>query len=240
MDAAPLVVGDLKSNLSEQIDLHQQAFAERYFEAIELDFDNGKAQTPFSPENENTTPLAKGLRDAMDDIRNAAHQLSGSERKDLRSKTADFIERNVKNCPFNPSHEYEEIIDSSLNFDRNINSLLKEIFERRPHDKRMEEITIELANNFKNLKFSMDLLADKGFVESCPEGKRAGLTMLGKQLTALHELLNQPEGFYTSIGALTGLAINSPADFRSYLNKFKSNFIHANLPDGAIVDENGI
>ncbi|PNG52498.1 hypothetical protein WDL1CHR_06411 [Variovorax sp. WDL1] len=225
VDAAPLIVSDLKSMLSAQIELHEEALAEEYFKGVELDFGTGKAQTPFSPRNENSTPLAKGLQDAMEGIRDSAHQLSGSERKTLRNNTAAFIRDNMPNCPFNASHEYEEIIDFSLNFDRNINRLLKEVFDGPPKIKGLEEATAGLADNFNKLKFTVTLLTSTEFIESCPEEKRKGMRKLGEQLSALHKLLNQPKGFYTSLGALTGLAINSPADFRNYLNKFKSNFI---------------
>ncbi len=242
VDTAPLFVGELKSKLAEQMELHHQALAEKYFKGMELDFDNGKAQTPFSPNNENSSPLAKGLQNRMKRIRNAAHELSGSQHQEcqeLRDMTANFIKDNLSECPFHASHEYEELFEFSINFDKNMNKLLKEIFEGPPQENKAKQVTRELADNFKKLNFSMNLLANKEFIESYPETKRAGMRKLGRQLSALHELLNQPEGFYTSLVAITGPAINSPADFRNYLNKFKSNFIYANLPDGAIVDENG-
>lgn len=224
--------------LSEQMELHQQALAEEYFKGVELDFENGKARTPFSAQNEKASPLAKGLRTAMKGIRNAAHMLSGPDQKKLQKCTQTFIENNVQNCPFDATYEYGQIVDFSLNFDRNTNKLLKEIFDGSQDDKKSKNATKALSDNFKKLKFCMDLFTNKEFIESCPEKKRTGIIELGEQLSTLHELLNRPEGFYTSVRALTGLAINSPADFRSYLNKFKSNFIYANLPDGAIVGEN--
>ncbi|VTU25904.1 hypothetical protein RA8CHR_03229 [Variovorax sp. RA8] len=239
VDIAPLIVGELKSRLSEQIELHQQALAEKYFKGIELDFGSGKARTPFSAQNEKTSPLAKGLQHAMVGIQDAAHQLSGSNRKELRDSTTAFIKDNLPDCPFEAPYEYEQIVDFSLAFDRDINKLLNQIFEKAPQDKTAQNVAMALADNFKKLKFSTDLFANKKFIESCPETKREGVIELGKKLGALHELLHQPEGFYTSLGALTGLAIKSPPDFRIYLDKFKTNFILANLPEGAIADENG-
>jgi hypothetical protein len=235
---APLTVGKLKSVLSEQIELHQQTFAEGYFKGIELDFDTGKARTPFSPQNESSTPLANGLRDAMEGIIGAADQLSGYDREKLEGKTMDYIQQNLPYCPFDLNYAYPQIIDFSLNFDRSINKLLEEIFDGISNDKEIEKATIKLADNFAKLEFSADLFADREFINSCPKAMHKDILELGKQLGALRELVNQPNGFHTSIRALTGLAINSPADFRNYLNKFKSNSIHVNLPNDAIIDEN--
>lgn len=237
VDVAPLIVGDLKSKLSEQIDLHQQALAEKHFKGIELDFDNGKARTAFSAQSKEPSPLAMGLQGAMEGIRAAAHQLSGSGRDKLQASTAAYIKANVPNCPFSPGYEYTQIVDFSLNFDRNTNKLLKEIFDGAPHGEQIESVTMKLAENFRKLKFSMDLFTDTEFTKSCPETDAIGT--LGKQLSRLHEIVHRPEGFYASVRALTGLAINSPADFRNYVDKFKSNFANGNLPDDTIVDENG-